>query len=370
MRLVRAVPEPCRRARVFVGGFDEPGKRRPELGLFGQVSARLSEPAAGCGALAPLPERRALRRLRERWREDRCRRRRRTPPRTAPPTIASNGDDSRRSSMSVALPTSTTPRARARLSSRTRSLSLVTFLDSSARPCPAAPSAKPCSIVNRYAADQPLMISDDAGIPRAPFALRLAQGHSTCPWPAISEPDGSPKAERSMSPNGLPTVAHVLGKRERRLVRPAGLEPATPGLGNRCSILLSYGRDLDDLNLQNCEEILTGTWRGPPSSTSSMRHAMPNDFSPERSAFNTRSTVARAVPLQVDRGRSTRAAPVRSRVVHLGAVAAVFEVVALHLHGLRREFCRLCAPARNPGRGDPRQPHRGSTRGSRCRPRG
>jgi hypothetical protein len=28
----------------------------------------------------------------------------------------------------------------------------------------------------------------------------------------------------------------------RRVVRPAGLEPATPGLGNRCSILLSYGR--------------------------------------------------------------------------------------------------------------------------------
>ena len=32
-------------------------------------------------------------------------------------------------------------------------------------------------------------------------------------------------------------------KRERRLVRPAGLEPATPGLGNRCSIHLSYGRN-------------------------------------------------------------------------------------------------------------------------------
>src|SRR5918992_4214573 len=28
----------------------------------------------------------------------------------------------------------------------------------------------------------------------------------------------------------------------RRMARPAGLEPATPGLGNRCSILLSYGR--------------------------------------------------------------------------------------------------------------------------------
>ena len=53
---------------------------------------------------------------------------------------------------------------------------------------------------------------------------------------------GSSDASHS-DEHGLPTVAHAfVRKRERRLVRPAGLEPATPGLGNRCSILLSYGR--------------------------------------------------------------------------------------------------------------------------------
>ena len=41
--------------------------------------------------------------------------------------------------------------------------------------------------------------------------------------------------------------ARSTGQRETRpSIRPAGFEPATDGLENRCSILLSYGRNLLD----------------------------------------------------------------------------------------------------------------------------
>ncbi len=41
--------------------------------------------------------------------------------------------------------------------------------------------------------------------------------------------------------------ARSTGQRETRpSIRPAGFEPATDGLENRCSILLSYGRNLAD----------------------------------------------------------------------------------------------------------------------------
>jgi hypothetical protein len=39
-------------------------------------------------------------------------------------------------------------------------------------------------------------------------------------------------------------------------LRPAGFEPATFGLGNRCSILLSYGRITIKRLLWNCRQVL------------------------------------------------------------------------------------------------------------------
>jgi hypothetical protein len=38
------------------------------------------------------------------------------------------------------------------------------------------------------------------------------------------------------------SVSRIEHERPKRKARPAGLEPATPGLEGRCSIQLSYGR--------------------------------------------------------------------------------------------------------------------------------
>ncbi len=61
---------------------------------------------------------------------------------------------------------------------------------------------------------------------------------SECDEPADDEPQHrTPKHLRSASLRGS-----VRPSARRGVVRPAGFEPTTPGLGNQCSILLSYGR--------------------------------------------------------------------------------------------------------------------------------
>ncbi len=50
-----------------------------------------------------------------------------------------------------------------------------------------------------------------------------------------------PDAPHPLNPNKL-DAAFSQGFRGRELARPAGFEPATPGLGILCSIRLSYGR--------------------------------------------------------------------------------------------------------------------------------
>ena len=44
------------------------------------------------------------------------------------------------------------------------------------------------------------------------------------------------------SERARPSLHRTLRKQGRDEARPAGFEPATYGLGNRCSVLLSYGR--------------------------------------------------------------------------------------------------------------------------------
>jgi hypothetical protein len=57
---------------------------------------------------------------------------------------------------------------------------------------------------------------------------------------------------------------HFDGKQPTR-IRPAGLEPATPGLGNRCSILLSYGRIAFSGWSMLYEYCIVLNWATPPA---------------------------------------------------------------------------------------------------------
>src|SRR3990172_13301589 len=94
--------------------------------------------------------------------------------------------------------------------------------------------------------------------PRSPLLVR---GSGPLPGRRSGRGGVASKYHRLLAGEREFVAAAAASGADRKVVPPAGFEPATRGLGNRCSVLLSYGGWQRTPRADLCVEAGEGRWR-------------------------------------------------------------------------------------------------------------